>query len=284
MNKNKYFLTLDLEDWSNLEYLKKYDNIKSSISYISAVNHFLDILEKKDIYISVFVVGEIAIKNKELIKSIRNRGHEIGSHTKIHDLQYNLSDSDFISSNIENKKILEDIIGEEIIGFRAPCFSMNNTKLDLLFNECGFKYDSSFINTKHPLYGNIDMSSYNKIESLIYERNGNYVFEIPTLEMLGKSLPISGGGYFRMFPLSLTKYFYKLYTKNSSNFLFYIHPFELSSDKLDVYNQFSVKDKFRFQVGRNNNIDKFQKYLDFILKLNFEFQTFEHYIKKKENK
>ena len=59
-----------------------------------------------------------------------------------------------------------------MIGYRAPCFSMNNNKFNLL-KGLGVKYDSSYIDfSSHPLYGSIDVSEFNKIEDHIYEHNG----------------------------------------------------------------------------------------------------------------
>ena len=80
----------------------------------------------------------------------------------------------------------------------------------------------------------MDMSGFEKLESMIYKQEDKYEFETPTLDILGKSIPISIGGYFRLFPLWLMKYFMKKHWETEDNFIFYIHPFELAVGKLKM--------------------------------------------------
>ena len=100
--------------------------------------------------------------------------------------------------------------------------------------------------------------------------------------MYGMSIPISGGGYFRLFPNMLNKWFYKKYLMNEDNFVFYVHPFEFSTEPIPIINQLSIADKFRFQVGRKNNFKKLQSYLSFVKAYDVEFVTLKEYLKLKK--
>jgi polysaccharide deacetylase family protein (PEP-CTERM system associated) len=273
-----YFLSVDLEDWYHLEYFKKY-NFKKKDIFVSEMIYFLDLLDIKKIKITFFILGELIAEHHELITEISHRGHEIAIHGWDHELLHNKSDKLFSMQIHKAKNELEKLHTKPVIGYRAPCFSMNNKKFELLKN-LGIKYDSSYIKfSSHPLYGNLDVSNFNKIEDHIYEKNGVYEFELPTLKLFNKSIPISGGGYFRMNNLNISKLLIKNHYKKNKNFTFYTHPFELSHKTIDL-RFISMIDKFRFSIGRKNNIIKTSKYIDYLIQFGCEFRTIESYVNK----
>lgn len=274
-----FFLTIDLEEWYHLEYLKPYSaSIGSNQRYIPLILPFFDQLNQNGIKATVFVVGDIAQENKHVIQEIAKAGHEIACHSNHHKLVYEMGDEEFRDDIINAKKILEDICGKEILGYRAPCFSMDNKKLDILY-ECGFKYDASLIRfSEHELYRVLDMSCFNKIDSLVFEKDGHYEFETPTLETFGKLLPISGGGYFRLFPKWLMNNLINRYMKSEHNFIFYVHPFELSDNDLDGLKQTGVKNWIRYEVGRKGNSKKLLKFAMRLKKAGFCFTTIFEYL------
>lgn len=277
----KFFLTLDLEEWYHLEYVKQYAaKISLNQSFADKVIPFLKLMAKEDVYLTVFVLGEVAKKYPDLIREIAYLGHEIACHGFNHELVYNLSEEEFKLRIGRAKQVIDEIIGYPIQGYRAPCFSMEMDKLNILW-DLGFIYDASLIRFKeHKLYNVMDMSKYKKEESLIYESGGKYEFETPTLNILGKSIPISGGGYFRLFPLPLMKYFMKQHWKNDDNFVFYIHPFEIVEDRLENGIKMGKKNYFRFQVGRNNLSNKLYNFIKWIKSQDVKFMKFSDYIVK----
>jgi polysaccharide deacetylase family protein (PEP-CTERM system associated) len=123
------------------------------------------------------------------------------------------------------KKDLEDISGQPVYGFRAPDFSITNESiwaLDIL-KELGFVYDSSI----YP-FGLHDVYGIKKAEPLIHTLpNGLIEFPMATIELLGKRIPFGGGGYFRLYPLLLTKIFLSRLNKQGNPAVFYIHPYEV---------------------------------------------------------
>ncbi|SHJ34952.1 polysaccharide deacetylase family protein, PEP-CTERM locus subfamily [Dethiosulfatibacter aminovorans DSM 17477] len=275
----KFFLTLDLEEWYHLEYVKEYkDIISSEQRFASKVIPFLKTMADNGVYLTVFVLEETARENRDIVKQIADLGHEIGCHGKEHELVYELTTKEFRKRIGESKKVLEDIIGKPIKGYRAPCFSMENEKFDVLW-DLGFIYDASLIRFKeHKLYNVMDMSSFDKMESMIYRKGDKYEFETPTLEIMGKSIPISGGGYFRLFPLWLMKYFMRKHWEKEDNFVFYIHPFEIVGETLENGKRMGTKNHFRFQVGRPGLSEKLIRYIKWLKKQNVEFMKFSDYI------
>lgn len=281
----KYFLTLDLEEWYHLEYLKEYkEKIASEQRFAPRVIPFLKKMADEGVYLTVFVLEDVTRENPKVIKQIAELGHEIACHGQEHELVYQLSVDEFEKRIGESKMVLDEIVGYSIQGYRAPCFSMENEKLDILW-ELGFTYDASLIRFKeHKLYNVMDMSAFDKLESMIYRKDNKYEFETPTHDIIGKSIPISGGGYFRLFPLWLMKYFMKKHWENEENFIFYIHPFEVVGEKLKNGKMMGKKNYFRFQVGRPTLQKKLLKYIKWLKKQNVEFMTFKDYIDKNKDK
>lgn len=274
----KVFLTLDLEEWYHLEYVKPFaKQIDSDQKFVPQVIPFLKKMADEKIYLTVFVLGEVAFNNPEVVQEIAAMGHEIGCHGLQHDLVYELSLAEFKAKTTEAKRILEELTGSPVKGYRAPCFSMEIEKVDIL-KELGFCYDASYIRfNEHELYNVMDLSAFTKVESLAYRKSNFYEFEIPTLNLFGKSVPISGGGYFRLFPLWLMKSFMKLYWKNENNFSFYIHPFELSTEKLNHANRMGFKNHFRFQVGRRTSLNRMYSYIRWLQKQQVRFVRYSDY-------
>lgn len=279
----KFFFTLDLEEWYHLEYLKEYRENSKEIKdqkFVPKVIEFLSYMANQHIYFTVFVLGEVALEHPEIVSEISNMGHEIGCHGHEHELVYKLSKEEFYNKIKQSKESIENVIGKKIYGYRAPCFSMEDEKLEVLW-ELGFKYDASLIKFKeHKLYNVMSLNKFSKVESLIYKNGNKYEFETPTIDIFGKSIPISGGGYFRLFPLSIMKLLIKKHWKNEENFIFYIHPFELTSEKLNITKKIGLKKYFRFQVGRRRLNKKIKKYVTWLKKKNVVFFSCESYFKK----
>ncbi|HHV99391.1 MAG TPA: DUF3473 domain-containing protein [Clostridiaceae bacterium] len=268
------FLTIDVEEWFHLEYLTKYNLNKDSVETVPKIFNFLDMLDRLNIKATFFVLAEIAYKYADIIRDIRSRGHEIGCHGLDHELLHEKSDEQFEEEVIKARLILNEVLGEDVVkGYRASCFSMDRNKLDIL-KRCGYIFDSSYIKfVQHPLYGHLDLSKYNKVDDLIYEKDGFYEFEIPTIDIGKFNLPISGGGYLRLFPYLLIKILLQLYSRKHDNFLLYIHPFELTNIRLPFPEKLPFKDKFRASVGRRHNLKKLEKLLLKLIKEGAEFKT-----------
>lgn len=255
------FLTMDLEEWYHLDYLKSYRLSNSPIQVIPKIIDFLDLLDEIQIKATFFVVGEIAERNADIIRELVDRGHAIGCHGMEHELLYNKDNKSYREEIQKAKILLEKISGVSVEGYRASCFSMERDKLEIT-REVGYQYDSSSISFKqHPLYRNLDLTGFEKVDDLVYREEEFFEYMIPTLEIGKYSLPISGGGYLRLFPYWLMRYFIRQYEKQHHQFLLYIHPFEVTNIKLPLPKGLDIKTRFRALVGRRGNLNKLRKLL-----------------------
>lgn len=272
----KAYLTIDIEEWYHLDYLKKYDLNKNEVETIPEIFSFLDMLDELKIKATFFTLGEIAHKYADILNDIKDRGHVIGCHGLDHDLLYNKTDEEFKQQVLRAKEIIDNVLGEETVkGYRASCFSMERNKLDIL-EEIGFEYDSSYISfSEHPLYGELDLGGYDNVDDLIYKKGNFYEIEIPTYKIGRFNIPISGGGYLRLFPYSVISSLIKKYLSKHDNFLIYLHPFELTNIPLSLPKEVKFKDKFRASIGRKNNLKKLEKIIKLLLNEGVQFTTIE---------
>lgn len=111
------------------------------------IDKVLEIFEQNNAKSTIFISTETVEKTKKIIKKIHLAGHEIASHGHNHNLKYDVLNKNELNFEIAtSKKILEDLTGEQIIGFRTPQFRKNQFTEELLL-ENGYKYDSSSVNT-----------------------------------------------------------------------------------------------------------------------------------------
>lgn len=113
-------------------------------AYTTGVRHALDAFDETGIRATFFAIAEdLADPRKaEMLREIVRRGHEIASHSLTHSL---LSGLDAVGKRrelAESRRRLEGGLGVEVIGFRAPYFSIDAEALDIAA-DCGYAWDSS---------------------------------------------------------------------------------------------------------------------------------------------
>ena len=172
------------------------------------INFLLDTLDEHQVKSTFFFVGTIAAQATALVKRIADQGHEIACHSYSHRLLYDLEDDDLKTEVIDAKHLLEDISGSEVLGFRAPTFSLTLKAIDYLVKG-GYEYDSSLWMGRNDLLGHLSAA-------------GIREFPISTRRFLGKLVPM-GGGYMRLLGVK----FYKPLLKQSLEpLVIYLHPWE----------------------------------------------------------
>ena len=105
----------------------------------------LDLYDKYGVKATFFYTGYIAQLYPDVVRMAHERGHEVGSHGLTHEVSKAfdvLSPEEQLSHLKQSKQILEDIIGEEVVSFRAPAARVDK-KFPLIMKEAGFKVDSS---------------------------------------------------------------------------------------------------------------------------------------------
>ena len=175
-----------------------------------------------------FVLGWLAERCPGLIREIRERGHEVASHGQNHILCKDQT-SEVLFQDLEySKKVLEDVLGAEINGYRAPSFSINNHVLQLI-EKAGYVYDSSYNESGwNKRYGKLDLSEdVCAIGSALKIKEGFFELPLSNLSLGRKTIPFAGGGYFRFIPGLLFQAGVKRILKNSDAYVFYMHPWEV---------------------------------------------------------
>ena len=247
---NAKILTIDLEDWFQVynfsEIIKFGDWDKQESRIVNNTHKILNLLEAYNTKATFFVLGWNAEKFPELVKEVKDKGHEIACHGYNHKPIFLMTKEEFSEDLNKAINAIKKATGVRPIGYRAPSFSIVKKTLwalDIL-REKGFKYDSSMVPVSHPDYG------IKGIPKKPFEIKG--ILEIPMTTTYG--LPV-GGGYFRVYPYWLTK----LLLRKNKNAVFYIHPWELDPG-IPRY-KLPLQKRFRHYIGLKKTGKKFKKLL-----------------------
>lgn len=262
----KNILSVDVEEWFHpeaLQHLYPYKGWDTQEKRVEGnVDLLLDLFERKQARATFFVLGWVASRHPEMVRRIAAAGHEIASHGNRHRMLTKLTPDEFKSDLAESKKILEDLSGSPVIGFRAPTFSMVKDTFwawDILL-EMGFRYDSSVYPIWHDRYGVPDAP---RTKYTAREKNGKKLieFSMPTIKIAGKNLPFGGGGYLRIFPLWFTQYAIKKFNKEGYPAIIYMHPWEF--DRTQPRLKLGVLQSWRHYYNIGKNANKLAKLLDY---------------------
>ncbi len=266
MDKNiTNYLTIDVEDYfhvsafENKIRFEEWGNYESRV--VNNTRKILEILsEAGEIKATFFILGWVAEKHPDIVKEIDASGHEIACHGYQHRLVYNMTQDEFRGDLEKAKDILENITGVKVTGYRAPSYSITNKSLwafDIL-EEIGFEYDSSVFPINHDRYGIPGAPRFQ------YKLPDNNLVEYPisTSKILWLNVPVSGGGYFRLFPYWFTKINLKKINNNENKpFVFYLHPWEIDPEQPRI-NGATALSKFRHY----NNLSKTAKRFKMLLR------------------
>lgn len=258
----KNAFTIDVEDYFQVSAFSPYIDRSKWESMECRVERNIDVILKmlsdKNVKATFFTLGWIAERYPQVVKLIVDNGHELASHGYAHERVSNQNPEEFLKDIALAKKILENLAGVKVIGYRAPSFSINE-KNDWAFDvlkEAGYLYSSSVYPIRHDHYGmpNSPRFCYSVREGLL---------EIPvtTLRLFNKNFPSAGGGYFRLFPYEISKWMLrKINAEDVQSAIFYFHPWEIDTNQPRI-NGVDRKSKFRHYV----NIPKMERRLRSLL-------------------
>jgi polysaccharide deacetylase family protein (PEP-CTERM system associated) len=295
-------LTIDVEDYFQVSAFEgcvwrdEWDNYPLRVERNTF--RILDMLDEFGVKATFFVLGWVAERCPELVRDIAKRGHEVASHGYGHQRVCIQSRKDFRADIRRSKKILEELAGEAVVGYRAPSYSISRSCLwaydELL--EAGYRYDSSVFPIHHDLYGIPDWprhpftvekdwdGKWQPALPLSEQRTMNSVrgdpcfltpvpcsllpapctmTEIPitTLSIAGKRIPIAGGGYFRLFPYAFTHWGLRRINRVEGRpFVFYLHPWELDPGQPRVSGA-GPKSRFRHYLNLHKTEGRFRNML-----------------------
>ncbi len=255
-------MSVDVEDYFQVAAFDDIINRSDWDSLPHRVNNnthkILDIFDQQGIKATFFVLGWVAERYPELVTRIITEGHELASHGYAHQRATRQSRQEFKEDIVKAKKILEDLSGVAVKGYRAPSYSINKSNLwvhdELL--ESGHQYSSSVYPVKHDLYGIPDAPRF-------AYRCENGLLEIPitTTRIASKNFPAGGGGFFRLYPYSLSRWIIQRGNQQDQQpSIFYFHPWEIDPDQ-PRQESASFKSRFRHYL----NLDKTESRLKNLL-------------------
>lgn len=264
-------LTIDVEDYFQVAALAEavdYDDWASMEYRVEAnTDRILSLFDEAGVKGTFFTLGWVAERSPEMVKRIAAAGHEVASHGYSHQLIYNQTPEVFREETIRSKKILEDIVQAPVTGYRAASYSITNESrwaLDILAEQ-GFTWDSSIFPVHHDRYG---MPGTPRWPHRLTTDKGYELAEFPlsTLKFPGYTLPIAGGGYFRLFPYWFSRMGLGSINRQGKPFVFYLHPWEVDPEqpRLDV--------KWFSRFRHYNNLDVCEQRLATLLS-DFRFTT-----------
>ncbi|MDH4161669.1 MAG: DUF3473 domain-containing protein [Nitrospirota bacterium] len=254
-------LSIDLEDWFCVYNMSRFIDRSSWDSCELRVRRnterLLALLERRRVKATFFVLGWIAERVPDLISSIEQQGHEIATHGYSHELITNMTPAAFESDLKRALEVTRQCVRQHIHGFRAPSFSITQrTKWALpILEQNGITYDSSIYPIGfHPDYGIGDspLGIYAHSPSLV---------EVPLscAEVLGRRIPCSGGGYFRLLPYAATKFLMRLCNKQGRPVIFYLHPWEIDPDQPRV--NLTASKRLRHYLNLHRTMDRLERLL-----------------------
>lgn len=258
------YLTIDVEDYFQVAAFESVVAASEWDGYESRVegntSTLLDLLESHGVRATFFIVGWIAERYPELVRGIAGKGHAIACHSYLHRKIYSLSPDEFREDTRRAKGILEDIVGKPVNGYRAPSYSITRTSLwalDILA-ELGFSYDSSIFPIYHDNYGIPDAP---RFEYRLPD-HGMIEYPISTARILGQKVPVSGGGYFRLFPYWFNRMALKsINEREKQPFIFYLHPWEVDPGQPRIAGA-SLFSRFRHYNHLERTRERFVRLLD----------------------
>ena len=168
----------------------------------------------------------------ELVQEIAEAGHEIATHGHTHRLVYEQGRERFEEDLLQSLEILRAVPGVEVLGYRAPSFSITAKSLwalDVLM-EAGLTYDSSVFPVKDPLYG---IPGAQRFPFTVHEREGRKLAEFPmtTTAVGGRNLPLGGGAYLRLLPYKYMQWGMRRVHVENQPAVVYLHPWEIDPDQ-----------------------------------------------------
>jgi polysaccharide deacetylase family protein (PEP-CTERM system associated) len=254
-------LTIDVESWYHAENMRPvappsaWDGLETRLK--KNVDLLLDLFDRRGVRATFFVLGDAARREPGVVRAIAAEGHEVACHGWSHELVYRQTPEVFRDETRRAKRLLEDLAGAPVLGYRASTFSIVERSLwalDVLAEE-GFSYDSSIAPVRHDRYG-IPGSPRAPHDRAL--KGGGRITEFPVScgSLLGWRLPV-GGGFFRLLPLGWTR---RALASLDGPGTIYLHPWEFDPDQPRQKGLTALR-RFRHYVGLSRSLGKLDRLL-----------------------
>jgi polysaccharide deacetylase family protein (PEP-CTERM system associated) len=245
-------LTIDVEDYFHVYAFashiprESWDSLPCRVE--RNVETTLAMLDEHKAKATYFMLGWVADRYPGLARRIVAQGHELASHGYAHRLATEQNREEFHQDVTRAKRLLEDIGGVVVKGYRAPSFSIGRDNLWALecLREAGYSYSSSVYPIQSDHYGMPEAPRF-----AFYPEAGRGLLELPltTVRLFNRNLPAGGGGYFRLLPYSVSRWCMKrVNAVDRQPCIFYFHPWEIDPGQPRQHGA-SLRSRFRHYVN-----------------------------------
>ncbi|MBL8699215.1 MAG: DUF3473 domain-containing protein [Alphaproteobacteria bacterium] len=244
-------LTVDVEDYFQVQALERVVSRDSwdsrEVRVERNTDEILGIFGEAGAKATFFILGWVARRHPDLVRRIAAAGHEVASHGLEHVRVDRHDPASFRQDIGTTKKLLEDLAGTPVRGYRAPSFSIGRSQFwayEVLAAE-GYAYSSSVYPVRHDNYGIPDAP-----RTPFRPASAPTIVELtlPTLTAGGRNLPAGGGGFFRLLPYRVSRWSIARLNASGHACIFYFHPWEIDAEQPRV-GGLSAKSRFRHYVN-----------------------------------
>lgn len=276
MNKKRKLavFTMDLEHFVDTGCVRA-SGAEIREDMLDGLDEYISLLDRHGIKATLFAMCPAAEQVKEKVEKYLQAGHTLALHGDDHVPPMTLSAEEFRESIRNGKERLERTFGTRVRGYRAPFFSLDNKRLDVL-EELGFDYDASRLAFQNRDYaGQIDVEDFKQLSDGAFRRGHFYEFSASCQRFMGIPVPLSGGGYVRLGNWGFVLSMLSDYLRKSDYYVFYLHPFELSKQKVPHVPHLKPHDQWYLSVGLHTYRAKIETIIKLLKKFGYEFVTFE---------
>ena len=230
-----FALSVDVEDYFQVQAFVRYVSPHAWNDWPSRVERntrrLLDLFDERGARATFFTLGWVARKVPGLVKEIAARGHEVASHGMNHVMITEQKPDTFRVDALESKALLEDCCGAEVIGFRAPSYSVNGSTLWALevLAECGYQYDSSIYPIRRRRYGYAEGPT--RPAMVASGKRSIAEFPLPTVGLGPVRVPVLAGAYLRLLPSWMSVAAARSFRDRGEPLVVNVHPWEIDPDQ-----------------------------------------------------
>lgn len=266
-------MTVDVEEYFQVSaferHIRREDWDRHECRVERNVDRILALFNDHSVHATFFMLGWIAERFPRVVHRIVSGGHELASHGYAHVRVVQQQPQEFREDVVRTKKLLEDIGGCPVRGYRAASYSIGSKNLWALdvLQEAGYQYSSSIYPIRHDLYG------WPAAPRFAFRHRGDGLLEIPvtTVMLFDLKLPCGGGGYFRLFPYAISRWaLQRVNRKDGQPCVFYFHPWELDP-RQPRPRRLGLKARFRHYL----NLDRMEPRLTRLLR-DFRWGRMDH--------
>jgi polysaccharide deacetylase family protein (PEP-CTERM system associated) len=245
-------LSVDVEDWFQVGAFEdvidrgEWDGLKTRV--VDNVDRILDLFAEAGVSATFFTLGWVARRHPAMVRKIAEAGHEVASHGYDHARVFNFDRKSFAEDIRIARDILEDASGTQVVGYRAPSFSIDE-RSQWAFTELaeqGYRYSSSVAPVAHDHYGWPSAPRFS-----FYPLPDADLIEIPVTTAIlgGRRVAAGGGGFFRVLPYGFSRWAIRQVNRQEQRpAVFYFHPWEIDPKQPRVPNA-PIRSKLRHYTG-----------------------------------